>query len=136
VVIERTAEGGEPEVLLLRRAVEPGSGAWDLPAGFLDPHESSEEGAVREAREESGLDVELIRLIGVYSSPAGNAVAAVYHARPRDPGAPVETDHESSEHAWVRRSAINAWLPRMAFRAMAAALDDWAHGRSGEPRLG
>jgi ADP-ribose pyrophosphatase YjhB (NUDIX family) len=134
VVIERPGPAGEPEVLLLRRAVEPGIGAWDLPAGFLDPHESFEVGARREAREESGIEVELLSLIGVYSSPLGNAVAAVYRARPLDAAAVVEPDHESSDHAWVPRSAVASWLPRMAFASMAAALDDWANARIGAPR--
>jgi 8-oxo-dGTP diphosphatase len=134
VLIERTGASGETEVLLLRRAVEPGNGAWDLPAGFLEPHESSEAGARREGREESGLELELLELTGVYSSPAGNAVAAIYRARPVDHLAPVRPDHESSEHAWVARSAVPEWLPRMAFHSMAAALDDWAKGRVREPR--
>lgn len=135
VVIERPTASGEPEALLLRRAVDPGFGAWDLPAGFLDPHESFEEGALREAREESGLEIELVSLLGVYSSPAGNAVAAVFRARPRDGAASVRTDDESSDHAWVLRSKVAAWLPRMAFRSMAAALEDWAVERMGAPRL-
>ncbi len=134
VVIERVGANGETEALLLRRAVEPGYGAWDLPAGFLEPHESSEAGALREGREESGLQMTLVQLLGVYSSPEGNAVTAVYRARPLDPSAPVRPDHESSEHAWVPRSAVAAWLPRMAFRSMAAALEDWANDRVGEPR--
>ena len=134
VLIERAAPGGETEILLLRRAVEPGFGAWDLPAGFLEPNESSEDGARREGREESGLEIELVQLIGVYSSPEGNAVAAVYRARPVDPAAAVRPDHESSDHAWVARADVAAWLPRMAFRSMAAALDDWASGRVGRPR--
>ena len=134
VLIEREGAEGEPEVLLLRRDVDPGRGAWDLPAGFLEPHESSEAGALREGREESGLEIELVALTGVYSSPEGNAVAAIYRARPLDPGAEVDPDHESSDHAWVRRGDVPDWLPRMAFRSMAIALDDWAHERVGVPR--
>ena len=123
-----------PSVLLLQRSIEPGFGAWDLPAGYLDPGESAEAGALREASEEAGLPIELVSLIGVYSSPAGNAVASVYLARPLDPEAPVRLDHESSDYAWVRRDEVDAWLPRMAFRSMASALADWAAGRSGVPR--
>jgi ADP-ribose pyrophosphatase YjhB (NUDIX family) len=134
VVIERRGSAGEVEILLLRRAVEPGAGGWDLPAGFLEPHESSEEGAIREALEESGLAVSLVKLLGVYSSPPGNAVSAIYRARPVDPDATVTLDHESSEHAWVPRSSVPEWIPRMAFRAMAIAVDDWANDRLGEPR--
>lgn len=118
--------GDDPEVLLLRRAVEPGMGWWDLPAGYLDPHESFEHAARREAREEAGLEVELVELSGVYHSPAANAVTAVFRARPADPGATISLDFESSEHAWVARSAVPSWLPKIAFPSMARALADWA----------
>jgi ADP-ribose pyrophosphatase YjhB (NUDIX family) len=133
-LVERMAPDGEPEVLLLRRAVEPGLGGWDLPAGYLDPGESPEEAARRETREEAGLEVELLHLVGVYTSRAGNAVACIYLARPRDAHAAVSRDHESDEHAWVARRDVDAWTSRMAFSSMAAALQDWASGRSGVPR--
>lgn len=127
VLLERQSEGAmEPSVLLLRRAVQPGVGAWDLPAGYLDPGESFEIAARRETREEAGLDVELIALAGVYHSAPANAVTAVFRARSVRPDADVEIDAESSEHAWVSRSEVTGWLPRMAFASMAAALADWA----------
>lgn len=130
VLVERVADGGLVEILLLRRAVEPGSGAWDLPAGYLDPHESFEQAAVRETREESGLTVELAGLTGVYHSPAANAVTAVFRARPMEP-VNVQTDFESSEHAWVARPDVPAWLPRIAFPSMARAIADWARRTDG-----
>jgi ADP-ribose pyrophosphatase YjhB (NUDIX family) len=133
-LVERLAPDGEPEVLVLRRAIEPGLGAWDLPAGYLDPGESPEEGARRETLEEAGLAVELVRLVGVYTSRVANAVSCIYLARPLDPAAAVTTDAESDDYAWIARRAVPAWLPRMAFPSMAAALDDWAAGRSGVPR--
>jgi ADP-ribose pyrophosphatase YjhB (NUDIX family) len=125
VLLERPGESGT-EILLLRRAVEPGLGAWDLPAGYLDPGESFEQAAIRETREESGIQVELTRLRGVYHSPAANAVTAVFVARAIDPGAGVSIDFESSEHAWVARSEVADWLARIAFPSMSAAVNDWA----------
>lgn len=132
VLLERGAT--EPEVLLLRRAMQPGLGWWDLPAGYLDPGESFEDGARREAREEAGLDVELVGLAGVYHSPDANAVTVVYRARAAHPAAQVTIDAESSAHAWVSRRDVADWMSRMAFPSMAAALADWAAGRIGEPR--
>jgi ADP-ribose pyrophosphatase YjhB (NUDIX family) len=132
VLVERVSDGGQVELLLLRRAVEPGAGAWDLPAGYLDPHESFEQGAVRETREESGLDVELTGLAGVYHSPASNAVTAVFHGRPAEP-VDVRLDFESSEHAWVARGDVAAWLPRMAFPSMGQAVADWARRMDENP---
>lgn len=56
-------------VLLCKRANEPKSGLWTLPAGFLENDESVEEGALRETMEEANADVELVRLFSVYSVP-------------------------------------------------------------------
>ncbi len=54
------------EVLLVRRAVLPYRGWWDIPGGFLEAEEHPEHGAVREVREETGLRVRLGGLFGVY----------------------------------------------------------------------
>jgi 8-oxo-dGTP pyrophosphatase MutT (NUDIX family) len=127
VLLERHDEGqAEPAVLLLRRAVQPGLGAWDLPAGYLDPGESCESAARRETLEEAGVEVELLALTGVYHSAPANAVTAVFRARSVRSDAIVTLDSESSEHAWVARSEVGAWLPRLAFASMAAAVADWA----------
>ena len=48
----------EGRVLLGRRAGEPGRGQWDIPGGFLNPWEHPADGAMREVREETGLEVQ------------------------------------------------------------------------------
>jgi 8-oxo-dGTP diphosphatase len=58
-------------VVLVKRRFEPRAGWWCLPAGFLEADESAEEGAVRECKEETGLDVVIDDLFGVYSFPEG-----------------------------------------------------------------
>jgi len=54
-------------VLLIRRGDGRG---WSLPGGFLEPGERLAEAIVREVREETGLEVEPLRIVGVYSDPA------------------------------------------------------------------
>lgn len=67
--------------LLMKR---PESGTWCFPGGFVDVTESPSEAAVREAKEETGLDVEITELVGHYYCPPGGlygphgAVAVVY----------------------------------------------------------
>ena len=131
VLLERQGEAdAEPSVLLLKRAVEPGFGGWDLPAGYLDPGESFEMAARRETLEESGIEVTLIGLNGLYHSAPANAVTAVFRGRAIRADAPVRLDAESSDHAWVPRSELGQWLPRIAFGSMAAALVEWARTRT------
>lgn len=56
----------ENRVLLVLRAVEPFKNCWDIPGGFLEPGEHPLDGMLREVKEETGLDVRVIDLLGVY----------------------------------------------------------------------
>ena len=84
LVIELEDRPGRPIVLIRRGHPPPGLA---LPGGFVDIGETVEHAAVREAREETGLDVRLGELLGVYSDPArdprGHSVAIVFVAAAR-----------------------------------------------------
>lgn len=71
-------------VLLCRRAIEPRSGYWTLPAGFLELGETSVEGAVRETWEEARARVEVLGLYSVFNLPHVNQVYLMFRARLRD----------------------------------------------------
>ncbi len=67
IIIEMTDGAGSGPIILIQRANEPKG--WALPGGFVDYGESVEQAARREALEETGLQVELVALLGVYSQP-------------------------------------------------------------------
>ncbi len=67
IIIERQKDGRKQIVLVKRKNPPHG---WALPGGFVDYGETVEEAAVREAREETGLDVRLKRQFHVYSDPS------------------------------------------------------------------
>jgi ADP-ribose pyrophosphatase YjhB (NUDIX family) len=58
-------EGGELKVLLCQRNIEPRKGFWTLPAGFMELHETTAEGALRETHEEAGAEVKLGELFSL-----------------------------------------------------------------------
>ena len=79
IIIELVDSPDRPIVLIERK--NPPFG-WALPGGFVDVGECLERAAMREAREETGLDVMLTALLGCYSAPhrdpRGHTVSAVY----------------------------------------------------------
>ena len=69
-------DGGR--LILQRRTIDPGLGRWTFPSGFVERGERVEGAAVREVREEVGLEIRLTRLLGIYSEVGNPVVLAVY----------------------------------------------------------
>ena len=71
--------------ILIKRENEPYKDYWALPGGFVDYGECVEDAAIREALEETSINVELKELVGVYSDPSrdprGHTVSITYTAR-------------------------------------------------------
>jgi len=65
-------------ILLIQRAIQPSYGKWVFPGGYVDRGESLEAAALREVKEECGLDVRLTRLLGAYSSPDNPVIVIAY----------------------------------------------------------
>jgi len=58
-------------VLLVKRAIEPRKGFWDLPGGFLEKEEHPEEALRREIKEELGVEIDILELLGIYMDRYG-----------------------------------------------------------------
>jgi ADP-ribose pyrophosphatase YjhB (NUDIX family)/GNAT superfamily N-acetyltransferase len=115
-------------VVLIRRGHEPHTGRWALPAGFIEADESIEEAAIRECREETGLDVELIELFGVDSFPEGpvqSGIIIFYRARPV--GGELRPGDDAAEASVFPPDALPL---DVAFRTHRTVLARWAglHG--------
>lgn len=93
----------EPErgLVLIRRKNPPYG--YALPGGFMDDGEQAEACAVREMREETGLDVELLGLLGVYSRPGRDprqhTITTVFVGRPKNPEA-LRAGDDAASAAW------------------------------------
>jgi len=72
-------------IVLIKRGISPFEGMWALPGGFVQYKETVENATIREAKEETGLDIEIERLVGVYSDPErdprGHTVAVTFLCR-------------------------------------------------------
>lgn len=127
VAVGTVIGGHGDEVLLLRRAIEPGYGKWVFPGGYVDRGEVIERAALREAREECALDVRLTGLIGMYSYEGRTPIVIVYAASLEDDDCVVRIDDESLEARWFAPAEI-PWAD-LAFPSTQDALRDYLEGR-------
>ncbi len=109
----------DEKLLLVRRAIEPALGRWSFPAGYVDRGEVLEEAAAREVREETGLQVRVGVLVGVYSKQGSPVVLAVYSGQVT--GGTIEAGPEVHEVALFPPDR----LPPLPFPHDEQILSDW-----------
>ena len=115
------AEGDR--VLLVRRRVAPEKGSWALAAGFVELGEPPEAAAVREMKEETGLDVVIEGLLDLGFNEADKVIVILYRARAV--GGILEGGDDVAEARWFTRDE----LPELAFQSTRRAVGDWLAGR-------
>lgn len=131
IVAGVVAEDGEGRVLMCKRAIEPRSGFWTLPAGYMEEGESVAEGAAREAWEEARAKLEIVDMLGLYSIPRISQVQVFFRARLTAPEVSAGPESEAV--------ALYAWedipFDDLAFPSVRWALEDWRarRGQSAPP---
>jgi len=115
-------------LVLIRRGIEPGLGAWAQPGGFLEVDETVNQAAIRETYEETGLLVEPGEIIGLYSRLEAIVVVAVFESR--IVGGEPRLSPEATE---IRAFAPDAipWAG-IGFKTTYFALVDWLARRHAE----
>ena len=102
------------KVLLIQRGDEPYKGTWAFPGGFMNMDETTEQCAIRELEEETGLKVKDVHQIGAYSKvdrdPRGRTITVAYLAIIDKPISVVGQDDAAKAEWWP----ISA-LPQLAF---------------------
>ena len=104
----------EPKVLLIERGDDPFKGCWAFPGGFMNMDETTEQCAIRELEEETGMKVSEVHQIGAYSKmdrdPRGRTVTVAYLAIVDAPMA-VKGQDDAAKAQWFPLLA----LPELAF---------------------
>ena len=101
------------KILLIERGHEPYKGFWAFPGGFLNMDENAEQGALRELREETGLELQNIKELGTFSEvdrdPRGRVISIAFYALDRK--LEVKGDDDAAQARWFALDEV----PRLAF---------------------
>jgi ADP-ribose pyrophosphatase YjhB (NUDIX family) len=122
VVVEK--DGG---IVLGKRNHDPKMGSWSFPSGFVDAGEVVEDAARRECLEETGLEVRIDSLLGVYSAEGERVIFVAYA------GTAVGGVLEAGEECIEVGVFAPDHLPELAFPNDEAIMEAWAAHRAGVP---
>ena len=114
---------GSDKLLFVQRGAEPQIGKWCFPGGYVDRGEQVEAAAQREVREETGLEVEITGLIGVYSLPSNPVIVVAYSGKVASGRLVAGTDAEDA--GWFEVDD----LPELAFPHNVKIIEDWEASR-------
>ncbi|WP_410662946.1 NUDIX hydrolase [Amycolatopsis sp. lyj-84] len=110
-------------VLLVRRKVKEGSLSWQFPAGEIEDGESPSAAAVRETREETGLGVKDISVLGDRVHPNTGRTMFYVACQVVDGVATIVDDDELAEFAWSGGAQLTEYVPYPFFEPVQEYLD-------------
>ncbi|MGV9311164.1 NUDIX hydrolase [Streptomyces sp. NPDC003691] len=111
-------------VLMVRRRRSEGSLSWQFPAGEIESGESVAGAAVREAREETGLDVSVLRSLGERVHPATGRLMSYTACTVLGGTEQVGDPEDLAELAWVRLKEIPEYVPYGLFTPVQRYLEE------------
>ena len=123
-VVECTDQDGR--VLLARNAAWPGR-MFALITGFMEAGETPQAGITREVKEETALNVQQVKLIGVYDFQRMNQLIVAYHVQAQGN---VQLSPELAEYKLFEPQDLRCWRAGTGY-----ALADWLRGRGLEPQF-
>ena len=125
VAVGTIIRAADQRLVLVRRAIEPGYGLWVFPGGYVDRGEDVRTAAIREAREEAGLEVRLDGLLNIYSYAPRSLIVIVYAATAV--GGELCADEECLEADLFTPDQI-PW-DHLAFHSTGQALREYLEGK-------
>lgn len=106
-------DGHDLKILLIERGLEPYKGAWAFPGGFLNMDETAEQGALRELKEETGLDLNYLKQVGAFSDvdrdPRTRVITIAFYALAKKSN--VRGGDDAAKAQWFSLNDV----PRLAF---------------------
>jgi 8-oxo-dGTP diphosphatase len=99
------------KILLIKRDINPSKGSWALPGGYVSFFESTEQACKREVKEETGMSVKKLRLLGVYSDPKRDPRRTVTIAYIVTASGKAKAGDDAADARWFPLSK----LPNLAF---------------------
>jgi len=114
-------------VLLVKRGMAPEKGRWALPAGYVDAGERPEAAAVREMREETGLEVVITRRLDLGFDEASRAIVILFEGRMV--GGTLKGDDDVEEARWFAPGELPD-ASELAFESTRRSLQGWLAGRN------
>lgn len=111
-------------ILLIQRGIGDTKGLWALPGGYIDVNEHPKDAAIRETFEETGLQVEVARLIDVYFDVDDGGVITIAYAV-RILGGELQAGDDALDAVWFSREDV---LPELIFVSTKAIVARWLAG--------